>query len=84
MLKIRGDGESTEDTVMVVVGSIKRLFFKSTVKPNFAKKSAPMIGLLTDATMNACRNSRRSPKFNGSSLDPYVLIEEPFNKIFER
>lgn len=54
------------------------------MRPNFVKKSAPMIGLAISATTNACGKSRRRPKSNEKNFEPYVLIGVPFAAVKTR
>lgn len=60
--------------VTEVVVSIKRFDFRSTRIPNFAKKSAPMIGRLTAAITKLCTKSLRRPRLTVTSLVPNVLF----------
>jgi hypothetical protein len=82
ILNKRGDGVLTDAieavTVKVIVASISFLLRKSGSRLNFAKKSAPIIGLLTAAKTNKCFKTRRSPNSTSKNLVLYVLIFVPF------
>lgn len=55
-----------------VTVSTKHFRLRSTEIPNFAKKSAPKIGLFTCATRNSCLKVRCKPRSNSSNLLPKV------------
>lgn len=61
-----------------VFWSTRRAFLISTTSPKKWRKSAPIIGLFTAATMNDQLNVRRSPRSNEIIFSSYVLIVEPF------
>lgn len=67
----------TQRVSSLVSLSMSNLFLTSTSRPNFSRKSAPMIGLMTSATMKFQSNFLRRPRSSDSSLLPYVLIGEP-------
>lgn len=58
--------------------SINFLFLRSTTKPYLYKKSPPIMGRLTEATINSCTKFLRNPKSNFNNCDPYVFIVVPF------
>ena len=81
MVKILGLGVSVTIripfTVRLVLVSISLRFARSIKSSYLAMKSAPIIGLFTEASMNGCLNDRRSPKLTSKSLVPYVSITDP-------
>lgn len=62
----------------VVVGSRSRFSFKSMSKPNFAMKSAPIIGVETSAIVKSHWSDRRNFRSKVNSCCPYVFMMEEF------
>lgn len=62
----------------VVVGSTRRLFFRSMSKPCVAMKSAPIIGVETSAMVKTHRSGRRKRRSSVNSCWPYVFIMVEF------
>jgi len=60
-----------------VLASTSCPFLTSGRRWKCAKKSDPMIGVVTSATMNRHRNVRRSPKSGWITRCPYVLMLDP-------
>lgn len=81
ILNCRGEGETylmiIPEIDNFVFESIKRLFLRSTNKPNLDRKSAPMIGRFTSANIKEKIKSLRRPKSILSNFDPKVLIVVP-------
>lgn len=67
--------------VILVTGSMSRLLRTSSNKPYRFKKSAPIIGWLTAASIKVCAKVLRKPKETCKSLTPYVAIDVPFAAI---
>lgn len=57
-----------------VCESMRRRFFRSTKRPKYSRKSAPMMARVTLATMNGHWNFRRSPKSSATFRWPNVSI----------
>ena len=64
-------------TVRNVSASINRLRPTSTNSPEYLKKSAPMIGLVTSAIVNFHVNDLANPRYNCTDLSPNVRIDYP-------
>lgn len=79
-VEICKEGVTLIDAIAVkeVTESTSLLCLTSTSNPNFNKKSAPIVGRETFATINVQVNLRRRPRSRARVILPYVSMRELF------